>query len=216
MTREARLWFSRGMILILAVFFSSASVWSSGKESHMPPLMNSNSHTVNLEVTHLFHALKWVKWKEEDLPPAKKPVKCLIVGKDTFGFCDRLSFVFSESGAGIAGRPIDFVPLGSMNEALELAETDKTVMLLVALETVAEEWEPPLFPKRPGFLVYGQSAKFSKKGVTFFSRSIHNRVKLSVNLRRARSSGLTLSSKLLEYKKIFTVDNGTASGPLEK
>ena len=37
MTREVRLWFSRGMILILAVFFSSASVWSSGKESHMPP-----------------------------------------------------------------------------------------------------------------------------------------------------------------------------------
>ena len=80
--REVRLWFSRGILLILAVFFSSASVWSSGKESHMPPLMNSNSHTVNLEVTHLFHALKWVEWKEEDLPPVKKPVKCMIVGKD--------------------------------------------------------------------------------------------------------------------------------------
>ena len=107
--------------------------------------MNSNSHTVNLEVTHLFHALKWVEWKEEDLPPAKKPVKCLIVGKDTFGFYDRLSFVFAESGTGIAGRPIDFVRLGSLDEALELAKTDKTVMLLVALETVAEEWDPLFF-----------------------------------------------------------------------
>ena len=215
MTREVRLWFSRGMILILAVFFSSASVWSSGKESHMPPLMNSNSHTVNLEVTHLFHALKWVEWKEEDLPPSGKPVKCLIVGKDTFGFCDRLSFVFAESETGIAGRPIEFVSLGSMEDALELAKTDKTVMLWVVLEAVAGEWEPTLFPKRPGFLVYGQSAKFSKKGVTFYSHSIHNRVKLSVNLRRARSSGLTLSSKLLEYKRIFSVDNGTASAPEE-
>ncbi len=216
MTREARLWFSRGMILILAVFFSSASVWSSGKESHMPPLMNSNSHTVNLEVTHLFHALKWVEWKEEDLPPAKKPVKCLIVGKDTFGFFDRLSFVFAESGIGIAGRPIEFVSLRSMDEALELTKTDSTVMLLVALESVAEDWESTLFPKRPGFLVYGQSVKFSKKGVTFYSRSIHNRVKLSVNLRKARATGLTLSSKLLENKRIFSVDNGVASGPLEK
>ena len=216
MTREARLWFSRGMILILAVFFSSASVWSSGKESHMPPLMNSNSHTVNLEVTHLFHALKWVEWKEEDLPPAKKPVKCLIVGKDTFGFFDRISFVFAESGLGIAGRPIEFVSLRSMDEALELTKTDSTVMLLVALESVAEDWESTLFPKRPGFLVYGQSVKFSKKGVTFYSRSIHNRVKLSVNLRKARATGLTLSSKLLENKRIFSVDNGTASGPLEK
>ncbi len=216
MSREARLWFSRVMILILVVFFSNASVWSSDKESHMPPLVNSNSHTVNLEVTQLFHALKWVEWKEEDLPPAKKPVKCLIVGKDTFGFFERLSFVFAESGLGIAGRPIEFVSLGRMDEALELTKTDSTVMLLVALESVAEDWESTLFPKRPGFLVYGQSAKFSKKGVTFYSRSIHNRVKLSVNLRRARATGLTLSSKLLENKRIFSVDNGTASGPLEK
>jgi len=103
-----------------------------------------------------------------------------------------------------------------MDEALELTKTDSTVMLLVALEYVAEEWEPTLLPKRPGFLVYGQSVKFSKKGVTFYSRSIHNRVKLSVNLRKARATGLTLSSKLLENKRIFSVDNGTASGPLEK
>ena len=216
MSREARLWFSRVMILILVVFFSNASVWSSDKESHMPPLVNSNSHTVNLEVTQLFHALKWVEWKEEDLPPAKKPVKCLIVGKDTFGFFDRISFVFAESGLGIAGRPIEFVSLRSMDEALELTKTDSTVMLLVALESVAEEWEPTLLPKRPGFLVYGQSVKFSKKGVTFYSCSIQNRVKLSVNLRKARATSLTLSSKLLENKRIFSVDNGTASGPLEK
>ncbi len=216
MTREVRLWFSRVMILILVVFFSNASVWSSDKESHMPPLVNSNSHTVNLEVIQLFHALKCVEWKEEDLPPAKKPVKCLIVGKDTFGFFERLSFVFAESGLGIAGRPIEFVSLGRMDEALELTKTDSTVMLLVALESVAEDWESTLFPKRPGFLVYGQSVKFSKKGVTFYSRSIHNRVKLSVNLRKARATGLTLSSKLLENKRIFSVDNGVASGPLEK
>lgn len=216
MSREARLWFSRVMILILLVFFSNASVWSSDKESHMPPLMNANSHTVNLEVIQLFHALKCVEWKEEDLPPAKKPVKCLIVGKDTFGFFERLSFVFAESGLGIAGRPIEFVSLGRMDEALELTKTDSTVMLLVALESVAEDWESTLFPKRPGFLVYGQSAKFSKKGVTFYSRSIHNRVKLSVNLRKARATGLTLSSKLLENKRIFGVDNGMVSGPLEK
>ena len=146
--------------------------------------MNSNSHTVNLEVTHLFHALKWVEWKEEDLPPAKKPVKCLIVGKDTFGFCDRLSFVFAESGKVLLPVGPLILNFGQLDDALRFAKTDKTVMLLVALEAVAEEWEPTLFPKRPGFLVYGQSAKFLEKSMTFFSFSIHNRVKLSVNLRR--------------------------------
>ena len=212
---EVRLWFLRGMFLILAAFLSSALVWSSDEGSHMPPLMNSNSNTVNLEVTYFYHALKLVEWKEEDLPPVKEPVKCMIVGKDHFGFRDRLSFVFAESGVNIAGRPIEFVSLGSMDKALQLTKTDSTVMLLVALESVAGEWGPNQFPKRSGFLVYGQSAKFSKKGVTFFSSSIHNRVKLSVNLRRARSSGLTLGSKLLQYKKIFQVVNGTASGPEE-
>ena len=163
--------------------------------------MNSNSHTVNLEVTHLFHALKWVEWKEEDLPPAKKPVKCLIVGKDTFGFYDRLSFRLCQSGTGIAGRPIDFVPLGGLDEALELAKTDKTVMLLVALEAVAEGMGAHSFSKASGVSRLRSKRQILEKGVAFFSSSVHNRVKLSVNLRRARSSGLTLSSKLLQYKR---------------
>ena len=82
---------------------------------------------------------------------------------------DRLSFVFAESGTGIAGRPIDFVPLGSMDEALELAKTDKTVMLLVALEAVAEEWEPTPFSKAYwGFSFTVKATKFSKKGADVF------------------------------------------------
>ena len=61
MMTEVRLWFLRGMFLILAAFLSSALVWSSDEGSHMPPLMNSNSNTVNLEVTYFYHALKLVE-----------------------------------------------------------------------------------------------------------------------------------------------------------
>ena len=74
------------MILFFGLFFSSVSAWSSADQSLMLPLVKSKSQMVNLEVTHLYHALKWVKWREDDLPPAGKPVKCLIVGKDDFLF----------------------------------------------------------------------------------------------------------------------------------
>ena len=216
MTREVRLWFSRGMILILAVFFSSASVWSWGKESHMPPLVKSKSNRVNLEVTHLYHVLKWVKWREEDLPPAKKTVKCLIVGKDTFGFCDRLSFVFAESESLIAGHGIQFLNFEKLDDALRFTQKDPSVMILVCLDSIAGEWNHALYPKRRGMIVYGQSDKFRKQGMTFFSFSKGNRVKLMVNVRRANSSGVSLSTELLKHKRYFHIDNGTASGPLEK
>ena len=143
----------------------------------MPPLMNSNSNTVNLEVTYFYHALKLVEWNEEDLPPVKEPVKCMIVGKDHFGFRDRLSFVFAESGVNIAGRPIEFVSLGSMDKALQLTKTDSTVMLLVALESVAGEWGPNQFQ---AFQVscLRSKCKILEKWHDALSSSIHNRVKI--------------------------------------
>ena len=214
--RKLRLGLSKRIILVLAVFFSGASVWSAVKERSVSPLEKSKSRMINLEVTHLYHALRWVKWKEHDLPPAKKPIKCLIVGKDPFRFKDRLSFVFAESGNGVFGHPIEFLSFVKMEEALRFSKTDSSVMILVALDSTAEEWASRLYPKRPGFIVYGQSEKFRRKGMTFCSRQEHNRLKLSVNLRRAHASGLSLSSKLLEQKRIFSVDNGTASGPSDK
>ena len=181
----------------------------------MPPLMNSNSHTVNLEVTHLFHALKWVEWKEEDLPPAKKLVKCLIVGKDTFGFCDRLSFVFAESETLIAGHGIQFLNFEKLDDALRFTQKDPSVMILVCLDSIAGECNHGLYPKRRGMVIYGQSDKFRKQGMAFFSFSKGNRVKLMVNVRRANSSGVTLSTELLKHKKFFHIENENASKPEE-
>ena len=75
----------------------------------------------------------------------------------------RSTFFRLRRSVNIAGRPIEFVSLGSMDKALQLTKTDSTVMLLVALESVAGEWGPNQFPLLR-FFVYGQSAKFSKKG----------------------------------------------------
>lgn len=204
-----------GIILVLGVLLPRTSVGSPVNEAHMPLLEKSKPKMVNLEVTHLFHALKWVKWREEDLPDVGKPVKCLIVGEDTFRFKERLSFVFAESGNGLAGRPIEFLSFGKMGEALAFSKTAPEVLILVALDSTADQWMPSQYPKRPGFVVYGQSEKFRRKGMTFCSRKEGNRIKLTINLKRAGSSGVSLSSELLQRNTIFQIENSRASGPEE-
>ncbi|MBT3636839.1 MAG: DUF4154 domain-containing protein [Opitutae bacterium] len=214
--RKLQLGLPRGMILVFAVFFSSVSVSSSGKEGLMLPLEKSKFHLVNLQVTHLSHVFKWIKWKEGDLPVAGKPVKCVIVGEDRHRFRERLSFVVAESGTSVLEHPIEFLSFGKMDEALRFTKKDASVMILVVLDSVDEEWTSDLYPNRPSFIVYGQSERFRKQGMTFCSRSIHNRLKLAVNMKRANRSGVSLSNELLKRKRIFSVDNGIASGPEEK
>lgn len=215
MVKKLQFYLAIGIILVLGVLLSGTSEGSSVNEAHMPPLEKSKPKMVNLEVTHLFHALKWVKWKEEDLPDAGKPMKCLIVGEDPFRFKERLSFIFAESGDGLAGHPIEFLSFGKMSEALTFSKTAPDVMILVALDSTADEWMPSQYPQRPGFVVYGQSDKFRKQGMTFSSFSKGNRVKLMVNVRRANSAGVSLSKELLRQKRFFHFEIGNTSGPEE-
>lgn len=215
MMRKLHLGLWRVMILLFGVFFSCVSAWSSADQSLMLPLVKSKSQMVNLEVTHLYHALKWVKWREDDLPPAGKPVKLLMVGKDDFRFGERLSFVIAESETRIAGHGIQFLNFEKLDDALRFTQKDSSVMILVCLDSVAGEWTADFFPKRRGLVVFGQSDKFRKQGMTFCSCLKHNRVKLSVNVRRANASGVSLSTELLKHKRIFHIENAQASGPEE-
>ena len=203
------------MILLFVVFFSCVSAWSSADQSLMLPLLKSKSQMVNLEVTHLCHILKRVKWREGDLPPPGKPVKLLIVGKDDFRFGERLSFVIAESESRIAGHEIQFLNFEKLDDALRFTQNDSSVMILVCLDSVAGEWTADLYPKRHGLIVYGQSDKFRKQGMTFFSFSKGNHVKLMVNVRRANSAGVSLSKELLMHKRIFHIEKAHASGPEE-
>ena len=216
MMRKLNLGLWRGMILFFWVFFSSVSAWSSAEQSLMLPLVKSKPQMVNLEVTHLSHVLKWFKWRQDDLPPGSNPVKCLIVGKDDFRFGERLSFVVAESETRIAGHRIQFLHFEKLDDALRFTQKDPSVMILVCLDSVAGEWTSDLFPKRRGLIVYGQSDTFRKQGMTFFSCLKHNRVKLSVNVRRANTSRVSLSKEILKQKSFFHIENRNASGPEEK
>ena len=166
----------------------------------------TQTRKVNLEATYLLHILKLVQWREKDLPAADHSLKCLVVGEDKTNFTERFSFLLSESNATVSDRNITVHSMGRMQNALALAHWDKSVVLIVALESVVEQWNKSKYPKRSGLLVYGQSEKYSVQGVAMFSKISHNRLKICVNARKAVSKGLTLSPELLRQDRIFFVD----------
>jgi len=161
---------------------------------------------VNLEATYLLHVLKLVQWKEKDLPAKDHSLKCLIVGEDKTNFSERFSFLVSESNATVSARNITVHSMGEMKDALILAHRDKSVVLIVALESTADQWNKSMYPKRSGLLFYGQSEKFLGHGMAMCSQICHNRVKICVNARKASAKGLTLSPELLSQDRIFFVD----------
>ena len=165
----------------------------------------TQSRMVNLEATYLLHVLKLVQWSDKDLPAMDKPVKCLIVGPDKTNFLERFDFLVSESNITISGRQITVHRVEKMNDALDLAHRDSAVVLIVALESVIGQWNKSMYPRGSGLLVYGQSEKYSGRGVAMFSKISHNRVKISVNLRKASAKGLSISPELLNQDGIFFV-----------
>ena len=176
------------------------------RAGNMGNFEKAQSRTVNLEATYLLHFLKMVQWSDKDLPAEDKPVKCLIVGQDKTCFLDRFAFLVSESKTRISGRKITVHGVEKMKDALLLAQKNKAVVLIVALEAVAGEWEKSMYPKRSGLLVYGQSEKYLGHSMAMSSQISHNRVKIAVNLRKTMAVGLTVSPELLIQDRIFFVD----------
>ena len=195
--------------IILILFCLQLSLFPSlfeARAGNMGIFEKTQTRMVNLEATYLMHILKLVQWREQDLPATDHPLKCLIVGEDRTNFLERFSFLLAESNATVSARNITVHSMGEMKEALILAHRDKSVVLIVALESTADQWNKSMYPKRSGLLFYGQSEKFLGHGMAMCSQICHNRVKICVNSRKASAKGLTLSPELLSQDRIFFVD----------
>lgn len=196
--------------IILILFCLQLSLFPSlfeARAGNMGIFEKTQTRMVNLEATYLLHILKLVQWREKDLPATDHSLKCLIVGEDRTNFSERFDFLVTESNATVSDRNITVHSMGEMQDALALAHLDKSVVLIVALESVAEEWSKTMYPNRSGLLVYGQSEKYSGRGMAMFSKISRNRVKVSVNLRKASAKGLILGSELFRIDGTFFVGN---------
>ena len=166
----------------------------------------AQARMVNVEATYLLHVLKLVQWSDKGLPAKEKPVKCLIVGQDKTTFLERFDFLVSESNVTVSARKITVHGVEEMKDAMDLAHRDNAVVLVVALESAAGQWNKSMYTRRSGLLVYGQSEKYSGHGMAMFSKISHNRVKISINFRKASAKGLSISPELLRQDRIFFVD----------
>ena len=199
---------SKRILLILCCLQVSFLPWLlEVRAGNMGIFEKAQSRMVDLEATYLLHVLKLVQWSDKDLPAKGRPVKCLIVGEDKSSFLDRFAFLVAESKTKISSRKITIHGMEKMKDALGLAQKNKDVVLIVALDSVAEQWNKTMYPKRSGLLIYGQSEKFFQSGMALFSRISNNRVKISVNLRKTKAVGLTVSPELLIQDRIFLVEN---------
>ena len=195
--------------IILILFCLQLSLFPSlfeARAGNMGIFEKTQTRMVNLEATYLLHILKLVQWREQDLPVTDHPLKCLIVGEDRTNFLERFSFLLAESNATVSAREITVHSVGEMKDAVALAHRDKSIILIVALESTADQWEKSMYPKRSGLLFYGQSEKFLGHGMAMCSKISHNRVRICVNARKATFKGLRLSPELLRRDGIFFVD----------
>ena len=195
--------------IILILFCLQLSLFPSlfeARAGNMGIFEKTQTRMVNLEATYLLHVLKLVEWREKDLPATDDSLKCLIVGEDRTNFSERFSFIVSDSNATVSDRSITVHAIGEMKDALNLAHRDKSVLLIVALESTADQWNKSMYPNRSGLLCYGQSERFLGHGMAMCSQIRQNRVKISVNARKASAKGLTLSPELLSQDRIFFVD----------
>lgn len=145
-----------------------------------------------VKAVFLFHFAQFVEWPAESFASSDAPMVIGVLGEDPFG--EYLDEVIE--GESIKGHPLQ---IRRFNTAEDI---DKCHILFVRAEgigqlrTVLQELEPR------AMLTVGDNPAFIRAGgmIRFFSED--SKIRLQINPEAARSSGLTISSKLLRLADI--------------
>ena len=130
----------------------------------------------------------------------------LVVGKDEHNIASRLSYIMNSSEFRLKNLPMKVRNVNSWKEARELfGKGSKKIALL--LDSELKSWEKEKYPDISGVLIIGESQKFLRKGLVMTFRKENNRLKLGVNLRKAKAMNLEISSKLLSLNRVIFQEN---------
>ena len=155
----------------------------------------------NLKATFIVNALNYIRWQAEDLPSSHSHVEMLVVGKDEHNIASRLSYIMSSTDFRLKNMSVKVRNVNSWKEARELfGSGSKKIALL--LDSELKSWEKEKYPDISGVLIMGESQKFLRKGLVLTFRKENNRLKLGVNLRKAKAMNLEISSKLLSLNRV--------------
>ena len=155
----------------------------------------------NLKATFIVNALNYIRWQAEDLPSSHSHVEMLVVGKDEHNIASRLSYIMSSTDFRLKNMSVKVRNVNSWKEARELfGSGSKKIALL--LDSELKSWEKEKYPDISGVLIMGESQKFLRKGLVLTLRKENNRLKLGINLRKAKAMNLEISSKLLSLNRV--------------
>ena len=155
----------------------------------------------NLKATFIVNALNYIRWQAEDLPSSHSHVEMLVVGKDEHNIANRLSYIMRLTDFRLKNLSVRVKNVNSWKEARNLfGNGAKKIALL--LDSELKSWEKEKYPDISGVLIMGESQKFLRKGLVLTFRKENNRLKLGVNLRKAKAMNLEISSKLLSLNRV--------------
>ena len=162
---------------------------------------NDATQITNLKATFIVNALNYIRWQAEDLPSSHSHVEMLVVGKDEHNIASRLSYIMSLTDFRLKNLSVRVKKVNSWKEARNLfGNGAKKIALL--LDSELKSWEKEKYPDISGVLIMGESQKFLRKGLVLTFRKENNRLKLGVNLRKAKAMNLEISSKLLSLNRV--------------
>ena len=183
---------------LLVLFAISLSVF------HKPNRLQADhdaTQITNLKATFIVNALNYIRWQAEDLPSSHSHVEMLVVGKDEHNIASRLSYIMSLTDFRLKNLSVRVKNVNSWKEARNLfGNGAKKIALL--LDSELKSWEKEKYPDISGVLIMGESQKFLRKGLVLTFRKENNRLKLGVNLRKAKAMNLEISSKLLSLNRV--------------
>jgi hypothetical protein len=162
---------------------------------------HDSTQITNLKATFIVNALQYIRWQSKDLPLSHTHVEMLVVGKDEHNIANRLSYIMSSINFRLNDLPVKVTNVNSWKEARDLFGNGKKKIALL-LDSELKSWEKDKYPDISGVLVMGESHNFLRKGLVLTLRKENNRLKLGVNLKRAKKMNLDISSSLLALNRV--------------
>lgn len=159
-----------------------------------PQRLQQYTQEYQLKAVFLFNFAQFIEWQKDAFAETGEPLIIGVLGKDPFGiFLDE-----TVKGEAIEGHPME------VKRYDHVEDVDRCHILFINIESPTELQRALGKLKGRNILTVGDSDSFIRQGgmVRFVEKD--NKMRFQINLEVARTSGLTVSSKLLRLAEIVT------------
>jgi hypothetical protein len=155
----------------------------------------SQSSEYDLKAVCLYNLVQFTEWPPSAFPETNSPLVIGILGEDPFGS----TLEEAVRGEKVNGRTVVIQRYHRSEEVRKCHAVFISNSESARLDRILNGL------KSRSILTVGESESFTKKGGIVGLAIDRNKLRLSINLEAARSSGLTMSSKLLRLADIVSV-----------